>query len=403
MVTTGAPLVAAGDLPGTGIAPGATSSNRRRTQFSQILGEDVPVHVLMVTQPLDGGVFRHVSDLCTGLSGRGHRVTLAGPWPRPPDHPDFVPLQLPLQRSVSARDDARATAALVAAVRRLRPDIVHAHSAKAGALTRLAKCVRPGTPVVYTPHGYAFAGYFSPSSCLVYRLVERGLAPLTSAVVAVCEAERDLAEQTGTGRRVRVVYNGVRPLDHERGRHAMSPPTLTALTMFRPGKGLETLIDAMPEVLREVPRARLRLVGDGPDRQALERHARAVGVGESVDFLGTTTDVPGALRGTSVFVHPSWAESFPYAVLDAMALGLPVVATAVGGVGEAVKDGVNGRLISPANAGAIASAAIPLLQDAELAATLGAQARRDVQRFSVDEMVRRTEAIYTSSVARQSR
>ncbi len=353
------------------------------------------MRVLLVSQPLDGGVYRHVMDLCSGLSERGHRVALAAPWTSTSgDDTCYEPLRVPLQRAVSAPREARAVTALALAVDRWAPDVVHAHSSKAGAAARLARCARPGTPVVYTPHGFAFAGHFSPRRRRVYRAAERVLAPLTSAVVAVCEAERTLAEQVHPSTRVRVVHNGVMTADVVGT--ASGRPVLTALAHFRPGKGLLTLLDAMPSILEHVPDAQLRLVGDGPERRLLERRVQDLGIREHVDMPGAASDARSALHGTSVFVHPSWAESFPYAVLDAMALGLPVVATDVGGVSEAVRDGLTGRLVRPHDPSQLSAAVVPLLLDLRLAARLGEAGREAVRAFSVDDMVEQTEAVYES-------
>ena len=124
--------------------------------------------VLLVSQPTDGGVFRHVSDLAEGLPGHGFEVVLAAPPLQTPPPTDLT-VELPLVRSPSPREDTRAVAALARAVRELRPALVHAHSSKAGAVARIARALAPRTPVLYTPHGYAHAGYFEsarPAPCL---------------------------------------------------------------------------------------------------------------------------------------------------------------------------------------------------------------------------------------------
>ena len=169
-------------------------------------------------------------------------------------------------------------------MRALRPDIVHAHSSKAGAVARLARTLAPRTPVVYTPHGYAHAGYFeSRAQRRVYALAERALTPLASRIVCVCEAERRLALGLGAGSRARLVHNGIDvPADtpvhprvatlRERG------PVIATVTLLRPGKGIETLLDALPALLAAHPDAQLVIAGAGVDRED-SRSAHAPGRG----------------------------------------------------------------------------------------------------------------------------
>jgi glycosyltransferase involved in cell wall biosynthesis len=357
--------------------------------------------ILMATQPSDGGVFDHVARLSAGLAERGQEVLVCGPV----DHrrgdlaAEVVPLDL--VRSVAPLADARAVAGMARIVRQVRPDLIHAHSSKAGAAARLAHVAYPRTPVVYTPHGYAFAGYFeSERERRVYRLAERALGPLASVVLCVCEAERQLACSVGSPRRTRVVHNGVVPVRVD-GLHPLvgelsgDGPVIATVTLLRPGKGVETLIDAMPAVLERHPQARLVIAGDGPDRTALEARLARRGVEGAVHMIGETAGPGPVLGGADVFVSPSWAESFPYSVLEAMSLGLPIVATGVGGTREAVEEGVTGRLVPPREPAPLAAALVELLADGDRAASLGeAAARRVKERFTLDRMIEETLAVY---------
>ena len=155
------------------------------------------------------------------------------------------------------------------------------------------------------------------------------LTPLASRIVCVCEAERRLALGLGAGDRARVVYNGIdRPPDapvHPEiaALRAAGHPVIATVTLLRPGKGIETLLDALPAVLARPPATQLVIAGTGVDRDALEARARALGVLEAVRFLGFTESSATVLRGADVFVSASWAESFPYVILEAMTLGVP--------------------------------------------------------------------------------
>ncbi len=361
--------------------------------------------VLLIHQPTEGGVGRHVSDLARGLHAAGHEVILCGPGlPKPvPDGCRHV--SLALERAVAPRPDGRALHRLDRLLRRLAPDLVHAHSSKAGGIARLVRAVHPRLPLVYSPHGYAFAGHFERDlERTAYRLIERGLAPLASRVISVCDAEARLARQIGSPRRVRVVHNGVSvgsdPVTADRRMTQLrrSGPVICTLTQLRPGKGLETLLDAMPAILTAHPRAQLAVWGDGPDLAPLVERARTSAIGASVHFPGQTSRPLSVLAGADVFAFPSLAEAFPYVILEAMSAACPIVSSDVGGIREALADGT-GRLVPPADPAALAAAVTSLLDDAESARRLGAAARqRVVQMFTVQRMVDETAQVYRELV-----
>ena len=151
----------------------------------------------------------------------------------------------------------------------------------------------------------------------------------------------------------------------------------------------------MPALLAEHPEARVAVAGRGPDHELLEARARALGVGHAFHLVGETNGPMPLLAGANIFVSASWAESFPYNVLEAMAVGLPVVATDVGGTGEAVEDGVSGLLVPPRDPGALAGAISRLLDDPELRRRFGQSGRERVAgQFTVEAMVEGTLEVY---------
>jgi glycosyltransferase involved in cell wall biosynthesis len=362
------------------------------------------MRVLLCHQPTDGGVGRHLTDLIEGLACAGHDVTACSPAPLAGVSAHIEYVELDLRRAVSPRADSLALARFARIVRRLRPDVIHAHSSKAGAVARLARAFSPRVPVVYTPHGYAFAGHFSSErERQVYRSIERLLSPLASRVTCVCEAEARLARSVGPDGRVRVVHNGIAApppgsADPRLEQLRRRGPVIGALTQLRPGKGLETLLDATPLLLARHASAQIAIVGDGPDLEQLSERARSLGVSGAVHFLGPSSDPPSALRGMDVFVHPSWAEAFPYVILEAMALARPIVASDVGGIGEAVIDGESGVLVPPRQEQPLADALSGLLSDAERAQALGTSALARMERFTREAMIERLSAVYAEIV-----
>lgn len=364
--------------------------------------------VLLVHQPIDGGVGRHVGDLANGLDRCGFEVVLCGPAIPAGVRPDVAHVRLDLGRAITPHTDMHAVGALGKIVRELRPSVIHAHSSKAGAIARLMRLAQPGTPVVYSPHGYAFKGHFERKrERWVYREVERVLAPLASRVLCVCEAEAQAARTIGPRGRVRVVYNGIAPIEAvpvESRIAALSKagPVVGALTMLRPGKGIETLIDAIPQVRRRHPDVQVAIVGDGPDLETLRQRATLRGVAGVVRFLGPTKQPLSALGGMEVFVHPSWAESFPYVILEAMSLGRAIVASDVGGISEAIVDGTSGVLVPARDDSALSRTLTQLLDNAELRRRLGRAARlRQREQFTTANMIAGVASIYRETAGRR--
>jgi glycosyltransferase involved in cell wall biosynthesis len=364
------------------------------------------MRVLLCHQPTDGGVGRHVRDIAEGLHAEGFEVILCSPAAPVGTSSALRHIPLDLGRAIAPRSDLAAQLRLARIIAQARPDVVHAHSSKAGALARLARLAHPRLPVLYTPHGFAFAGYFSRSlERSVYRVIERTLAPLASRIVCVCEAEARLARSLGVDGRVRVVYNGITPagagtVDPRLAALSARGPVIGALTMLRPGKGLETLVAAAPRILARHPDAQVAIVGEGPDLGDLSALARGLGVAGAVHFLGAGSDPLAALRGFDVFVHPSWAESFPYVILEALSLGRPIVASNVGGVGEALVDGESGVLVPAREQEQLAAALVALLDDPARRAALGEQALRRSQRFTRSAMVQQLAGVYAELAGR---
>ena len=202
--------------------------------------------------------------------------------------------------------------------------------------------------------------------------------------------------------RIVVVRNGVDVSELDRAaRHAPEAPApetgaiACVANMHHPVKGQTDLLHAMREVIRVRPDARLVLVGDGARRPLVEHCARQLGIAEHCHFLGHRRDVAAVLARARIAVSPSHAEGISNAILEAMAARLPIVATAVGGTPEIVRDGENGFLVPPGAPAALAPRLLELLDDAPLCARMGARGRRIVEReFSVEQMRASYDALY---------
>jgi glycosyltransferase involved in cell wall biosynthesis len=182
-------------------------------------------------------------------------------------------------------------------------------------------------------------------------------------------------------------------------------PVRSVITVanLRPEKNHETLIAAASMLAKDVPDLRFQIVGDGPRRQALEALVAASHLEKQVTFLGHQEDIGSRLAAADVFVLPSRSEAFPNGAIEAMAAGLPVIASAVGGLLELIDDGRTGLLVPPGEPAALAAALRRLIDDRPLAARLGAAARSHVRHHcSFDRMVAAFEDLYVAGLPAHS-
>jgi glycosyltransferase involved in cell wall biosynthesis len=266
---------------------------------------------------------------------------------------------------VSPWRDTRALLELIRLMRRVQPDIVHLNSSKAGIVGRIAARVARAPVCVFTVHGWSYAPYHGPLRAL-YRLLERALAPLASAIV--CVSDHDATAANG---RAVVIRNAVDVAAIPRAMPVASAPSIVSVGRLKEPKDFATLRRALESIERNGWKA--VVAGEGPQRAELE--------GGPLELLGERDDVPELLAVSDVFVLSSRSEGLPMSVIEAMAAGLPVVASAVGGVPELVVDGETGVLVPPGDARALASALRRLLADPELRRRMGDAGRRRAEQL----------------------
>jgi len=220
----------------------------------------------------------------------------------------------------------------------------------------------------------------------------------TRVVANSAAAAKQLQSEGIPLRRIHVIPNG---LASERYRARDIAPVVTRLITvanLRQEKAHDVLLAAIAALAPRHPTLALQIVGDGPRRAALEAQARALGVANRVEFLGHREDVPELLARADAFVLPSRSEAFPNGAIEAMAAGLPVVASAVGGLLDLIDDGRTGVLVPPDDVTALAAALGDLIEDPARAAALGRAARDDARRYSFDRMVQSFEDLYFSEL-----
>ena len=297
------------------------------------------------------------------------------------------------------------------ALRSLRPSIVHTRN-MAALETQVLGLLMPGVKRVHGEHGRDVSDL--DGSNPRYRQLRRWLSPLIGRFIAVSrDLQHWLIEDVGIPRdKVVQIYNGV---DHERfaGGSAPqvilpertcdheSPIVIGTVGRLAKVKDQRTLLRALARIISDQPtqREQLRaiLVGDGPERELLAAEAVELGLGDAIHFAGDRSDVPAWLAAMDVFVLPSLAEGVSNTILEAMAAGLPVIATATGGNAELVEEGVTGRLVPVGDVQSLAAAVRQLADNAGIRQRMGEAGRRRVrERFDWARTVEQYLTVYDS-------
>jgi L-malate glycosyltransferase len=315
-------------------------------------------------------------------------------------------VHIDLGRGIDSPSGALAVLRLARLLRRERFEILHAHDLWSN-LVGMSAAILARVPVRITSqrdlsHDPWYGTY--------RRRILRFLQARSSVVLTNAGAIRDglIGKEGISPEKVQVIYNGVdvaRLRRTEANRKSFFPTsegkTLVVLVgnMISDVKGHSTLISAAGEIVRSFPQVQFVLIGDGPRRPVFERAVGASGLASDFLFLGRRRDIAEILACCSVAVLPSLAEGLPNAVLEYMASGLPIVASALGGNLEVLEDGVNGLLVPPQDPSALARALLKLLADADFAKKLGRVAREDVaRRFSFERLVAATEKLYAAQL-----
>lgn len=372
--------------------------------------------ILFVIDNLEfGGGERGVLQLVRALAADDWAVTVAAQ----PGGPFEAGVRGAGAAFVPTAMTSRAGLGTVARLRRLARAggfaIVHSQGARADFLARLALMTVPGPRLISTVQMPVEGFDVSPLRRALYRVFDGlGRGRVDRFIVVSRALQRRLVEGRGlAAARVRLVPNGVEtdrltpaargelagPARRELG-VAGDGPLLGAAGRLVWQKGFGDLVAAMPHVLARLPAARLAIAGDGPLRDTLQTQARAAGVGDRVLLTGFRPDAARFLAALDVLVIPSVREGFPMATLEGMALGLPIVATAIEGIVEQIEADTEGLLVPPGDPAALGRAVARVLEDRGLAERLGQGARRRaVAAFDVGRMLGATCRVYAELLA----
>ena len=304
-----------------------------------------------------------------------------------------------LQREINPWRDLSAFCKLWRFFRAQKFDIVHSHTAKAGFLARSAAYLAGCRRIVYTPHGHVFYGYFNPLVSRFFILLERLAGLYTSALVVLTAREK--ADHVGfricPAEKIEIIPTCLEAeffspgIDRQKIREEFfsgARPLIGMVGRLEAVKGPGFFVEAAKDISGKFPNARFLLVGEGALRRELEKRVNDLGIAGRFIFTGWREDVADILSCLDVLVLPSLNEAVGLVLLQAQARGVAVVASAVGGVAEALVDGRTGILVPPADSSAIARAVAGLLADEQARRMMGRQGSEWVRgRFSAERMV----------------
>jgi glycosyltransferase involved in cell wall biosynthesis len=318
-----------------------------------------------------------------------------------------------LKREIKPLNDAAALKQIRAALRRIgsennsAPLIVHTHSSKAGILGRWAAWME-GVPIIlHTFHGFGFndTQFFLIRS--LFEAMERWTSRITTHFVVVSKANAQKAIRCGIAskERLTLIRSGIdlsrfQDMESQKGPNRRElgidegELVVTMVGCLKPQKAPLDFVRMARIVMEAEPKSRFFLIGDGILRPKVEKAARQLGLTDRFTLLGWRRDIPRILSASDVMVLTSLWEGLPRAIPEAMAAGLPVVATRVDGTPEAVKDGVNGYLVEPGDVNGLAQKTIEILRDRNLRTSMGREGKRRIGPFDIKEMVPRLEELY---------
>jgi glycosyltransferase involved in cell wall biosynthesis len=370
---------------------------------------DQPLRILHAVRAPVGGIFRHILDVANGQADRGHHVgiiadsmtggeraeaALAAIAPR---------LKLGVHRLAIRREpvpiDAVVWAHFMRLIRKLKPDVLHGHGAKAGAFIRL-KGRSDKTIRVYTPHGGSLHYPLNTLKGAIYSRLERALMNRTDLFLFESAFARDTYQRTigkPTGL-VRCVFNGVTANEFDPIPIADDATDVGYVGEFRQIKGADILIDAVALLRAGGRQVTLTLAGDGEELEALKAQIARLGLTDAVRFIGHVKARYGFSKG-KVLVVPSRGDSMPYVVIEAAAAGVPMVAANVGGIPEIFGEHTE-QLFAPNIVGAMADAIEMALEDPEAALARAKSLRERIfLHFSQKAMVEGIMAGYRDAFA----
>ncbi len=296
---------------------------------------------------------------------------------------------------------------------KIKPDIIHTHTAKAGVLGRMAGALA-GVPIkIHTFHGHIFDGYFSPAKTKIFIFIEKFLSLFTDKVIVVSDSIRnEIVDKlkiapAGKCAVIRLGFDLDRFLDNEgrkgsiRKEFGIEPDTLVVGIVGRlvPIKNHKMFLGAARKIIDGMPEKQIKflIIGDGESRQYLEEEARKTGVEKDIIFTGWIRDIDRVYADLDIVALTSINEGTPVSLIEAMASAKPVVATSVGGVVDIIEDGENGLLARSGDVDGFSDKVISLLRNGKRREEMGRKGRAYARdNFRKERLIQETEDLYLS-------
>lgn len=306
-----------------------------------------------------------------------------------------------LCRPIKPLSDCLAIAELRRIFKRLNPELISLHSAKAGLLGRIA-AMGIGMPVIFTAHGWSFTEGISWYKASLFKALERITAPLANQIITVSEYDRSIALKAGIGpaEKIQTIHNAMPEVSVAAAPEQNNGPVrIIMVARLDEPKDHETLFNALAS-LKDRDWV-VDLVGDGPHEEKLLATAESMGISDRIRFLGLRRDVDELLAESHIFVLTTRWEGFPRSILEAMRGGLPVVASAVGGIPESVEEDRTGYLVPGNGVEELSHRLAYLINHPEERLRLGQAGRqRFEERFRFERMAEQTLVVYKDLVAK---
>lgn len=379
--------------------------------------------ILQVIRPAEGGMKGHLLTLAGGLINRGYLVEVACPG----DSSLAAELRemglrvhpISLVGPLSPGPDLICVLELRNIFRHGQYDIIHFHGAKAGMVGRIATALTGCLNTVVTVHNFIVYEEVPWPKKILFRYGEQFLSRVTNRIITVSKALRDdlVLNYKIRPEKITPIYNGIDTLRFQQTQHSesarailgISPSAVAVGTVARMAsqKGLNYLVEAFARMYRagqvSPDDTAFVIAGDGPLRPQLEKQADDLGIRDKIIFPGFVDDMPLFLACLDVFVVPSVAEGLSISTIEAMAAGLPVVASRVGGLPELVRTEETGFLVEPRNPTELAEAIFRLLTDSETRKQMGINGRKlAIQQFNTENMIEQTCALYNEMLKQQA-
>ncbi len=358
-----------------------------------------------------GGAQTHLKHLVSQLDGDTYELTVACP----PSGVlvDYLKKQgirhipLPfLRREISLINDLRSLYQLYKVCKKEKPDIVHAHSSKAGFLGRLGAYFAGVPFIIFTVHGFSFTPTERRLQRWLFKTIEFVAGIFSRKVICVSakDMEQALAEGIISAKRLAQIANGVAIEEFSEEKRATTRESLGfsedhivlgMVSRMIDEKGIPYLLSAVEVLIKRNDKLRLLLIGGGEMMERYKKWTKQKSLQDRIIFTGFREDIPQLLAAIDIFIHPSLYEAMPYAVLEAMAAGKAIIATRVGDIPELITNGLDGLLVEPGSVGELIQAIEKLVAEPMNRKIMGENAKKTIkERFTLKQTVQRTEKVY---------